>query len=151
MSVPLKLANVWRVLRDVDLDAIRTAAESPCVLVLAADDLGDARGVATLLAEGADQRGGAASLLPWTPVGEQHSPPPEASVAVLITRGSSLSEGLTAAREAFDAAGTTIATVVLDADGPVAPENGEAARIAAPGLDSRVGRDLVEAIVPSDA
>ena len=50
MPNPLSLARVWRILKEVDLDAIRRAADTPVRVLVLADTIADADDLATLVA-----------------------------------------------------------------------------------------------------
>src|SRR3982751_5338783 len=62
MANPLKLASVWRVISDVDLDGIRRRSHERFEVWIAADDEADAVTVRDLLTDGAPPH-------PWLRVG----------------------------------------------------------------------------------
>jgi uncharacterized protein (DUF697 family) len=142
MSVSLKAANVWRVLRDVDLEAIRASAEARFVLPVVADDPEDADGLRTLLSEGVDPAGH-----PWLVVLRATdglpSLPARPLFGILVSRSAALSRSLLAVRESF--AHNQIGVITVIAGDPAAtalPDPAERARITAPAIDSRLARDL---------
>lgn len=146
MSVTLKMANVWRVLRDVNLDAIEASASHRFVVLIAADDREDAEGVRTLLS-GAGQPGGH----PWLVAGAASDGwPDEVSkpwFVLLVSRRSQLSPDMSAIRTRATAEAARVITVrVGGPPGPGTPGIGEAERLVAPALDSRLARDLAVAL-----
>lgn len=146
MSVTIKLANVWRVLRDVNLDAIQASASSRFTALIVADDLEDARRVRTLLSPEDKPEGH-----PWLIVADStwassvHDQP---WFAITIARGTDVSP---AARERAAAAGTlgaVLITVLIGAEASCrTPSPGEHERLSAPSIDSQLGRDLTACMV----
>jgi uncharacterized protein (DUF697 family) len=143
MLAPVKqLANVWRTIRDVDLDAIRDAATAPFTLLIAGETLDDATHLRELL----------------TPPGTPHHPwivPVEAGsgsahdaggalVAILLSRQPQLVAPLAALRHDVVARGGRVIDVVLgDVDAPPGnPVQGGSTSVFAPAIDSRLARDL---------
>jgi uncharacterized protein (DUF697 family) len=147
MSVTLKLAHVWRVLRDVNLEAIRSSAAARFVIPVVAEDLADADGLAALLSGSRDDEphpwlvavraGSGVPSLPQRPL-----------AAVIVARVPRLSASLTACRAAFLQDGIPVVTAVAgDGAARDVPEPGEAARITAPAIDSRLGRQVATALL----
>lgn len=148
VSRTLKLANVWRVLRDVNLDAIRASALEPFALLVAADAREDAEAVRALL-----DTGSAVSPHPWIAAGAAADVAalPEALLAVtIVSREPRLSPALAGVRDAGRRGGVPIVTVVVGAAGAgisPTPESGETARLVAPSIDSVLLRELVRTLV----
>jgi uncharacterized protein (DUF697 family) len=148
VSRTLKLANVWRVLRDVNLEAIRASALEPFALLVAADAREDASAVRALL-----DAGSAVSPHPWivaAAAAEMAALPEALLSAIIVSREARLSPALAGVRHAVQRAGTPVVTVVVGASGASsapAPEPGEAARLAAPAIDSVLLRELVRTLV----
>lgn len=149
VSRTLKLANVWRVLRDVNLEAIRASALERFTLLVAADAREDAEAVQALLGAGSG-----ATPHPWivaAAAADVASPPDVPLATIIVTREPRLSPALEAVRDAWRRAGSPIVTVVIGAPGaggvPAPPEPGESARLSAPAIDSVLVRDLVRALV----
>jgi hypothetical protein len=128
MPSPLKLASIWRVIADVDLEGIRRRALAPIELWLIADDPADTAALSNLLSPG-----GAHPALritdPETLVGPLATVP---TLAILVTRAAALSPSLTVARDAVRAAGGRVMTIVIGETGPIASalQIGENARVA---------------------
>jgi uncharacterized protein (DUF697 family) len=149
VSRTLKLANVWRVLRDVDLEAIRASALARFSLLVAADAHEDAEAVQALLSTGSR-----ANPHPWIVAGAAAgmAGPPEALLAaIIVSRAAGLSPALETVREACRRGGSPVVTVVVGAEGAAGtatvPEPGESARLVAPAIDSVLLRDLVRTLV----
>jgi uncharacterized protein (DUF697 family) len=134
MPGPLMLANVWRILRDVNLEAIRQAALSRFELAVVADSEGDAAALAALLSGG----GGTHPWLRASGASPLVSPGSDRPIAViLVTRTLDLSPAMTSVRNAFRSAVVPTLTVVVGETGPIAsaPRVGEDARVAVTALD----------------
>ena len=122
----LKLPDVWRVLREIDLDEIRRDAEARFRLIVWADDPAEAEALVHALA------GGPAH--PWIEVQAPGSPvrePSTVTVALTVTAHPELGEELSAAVRSVRAAGVPVLTVVhgrtRSIDGVPRPE--ETARV----------------------
>jgi uncharacterized protein (DUF697 family) len=155
MARSLKLANLWRVIRDVDLEAIRIAVNATFELLIVADDREDAVALRALLGPDRDVPH------PWLAVEGAADPPipPAAGAPVaglLLSRALELSPGLEAARARLVAAGRPVVTVVVGSTSRAASvvRAGEAARLGVPSIDTasaaEIGRALVGAL-PADA
>jgi uncharacterized protein (DUF697 family) len=148
VSRTLKLANVWRVLRDVNLDAIRASALERFALLVVADAREDAEAVRALLGSGSG-----ADPHPWIVAGAASdvSAQPEGLLAtIIVSREARLSPALAGLRDASRQGGAPVVTVVVGAAGAgsaLTPEPGEAARLAAPSIDSVLLRALVRTLV----
>jgi uncharacterized protein (DUF697 family) len=147
MSVTLKIANVWRVLRDVNLEAIRASAEARFVLAIVADTLDDGFRVRSLLSATDDE-----TPHPWVFViraadGLPTLPQPPLA-GLLVAREATISPALAAARDAFARSGIPVLTVVVGPGGNASvPDAQETVRISAPSIDSVLGRDLTTELV----
>jgi len=130
----MRIATIWRVIRDVDLEGIRASALAPFEIRVAADDPGDAGAVARLL----NPPSGAH---PWIVAAEPRTMPPASgqnvTAALLVSRGIALSDELLHARETLAAAGIPVITIVAGHTGPAASARGagERTRVAVPALD----------------
>ncbi len=136
MQNPLKFANLWRVVRDVDLTALRAAAHTPFRLVVVSETGDDALRLRRLLSgeEGAPH--------PWIEIaaaatGDVATTTSRPLAAILITRDARLSPVLDGALQRFVAAGAPVLTVVAGDTGPTAatPRPGEAARVVVAAID----------------
>ena len=93
MSATLKLASVWRVLRDVNLEKIRESAEARFHIPIAADVLEDAAGMARLLdPEGS---GPQSCLIPMRSGDALPAPGQPALAGILIARSAELGPAMT--------------------------------------------------------
>jgi uncharacterized protein (DUF697 family) len=134
MPNPLKLASVWRVISDVDLEGIRRSANERFEIWTIADDDADAAAARELL-------GGSSPPHPWLRVVPPASLEPPLTalplVAVLVTRALDLSPTLAAARNALRAQAVPVVVVMVGQTGPNAstPRTGEDARVAVTALD----------------
>jgi len=92
MAASLKLANLWRVISDVDLDAIRSAAETPFEIAVVADEGALAEAVRAALLDADGSRGG-----PWVRTfapADFMSRPIVPVLALLVSASPELSAGL---------------------------------------------------------
>jgi hypothetical protein len=134
MPSPLKLASVWRVIADVDLEAIRRHAMAPVDVWILAEHSADAAALTAVLSpEGAHP---ALRTVEADTLVQPLAEVPRA--AVLVSRSPTLSPGLAAARHALRAAGGRVMTVVVGATGPVASARqiGEDVRVAVAAWDA---------------
>ena len=135
MPNPLKLASVWRVISDVDLEGIRRSAHERFELWTIADDDADAAATRELL-------GGSSPPHPWLRVVPPASLAPPLTAlplaAVLVTRSLDLLPSLAEARNALRAQAVPVVVVMVGRTGPNAstPRTGEDARIAVTALDA---------------
>jgi uncharacterized protein (DUF697 family) len=136
MPGPLKLSNLWRIVRDVDLSAPRDAARSEFRIVIVSETGDDARRLRGVLT------GSDALPHPWlhatSAQPESLTVTPSAPLAgVLVTREATLSEPMTVARQRFTASGTPVLVVVVGDRTPAAglARPGEHARVLLPALD----------------
>jgi len=130
----MRIATIWRVIRDVDLDGIRSSALAPFEIWVASDDPADAEALHRLLSPPGEPH-------PWIAAIEPRNLPPAASrsvaAAMLVSRGMALSDTLLAAREGLKAARIPVITIVVGHTGPAAAARGagEHARVAVAALD----------------
>jgi uncharacterized protein (DUF697 family) len=146
MPSPLKLANVWRIIRDVDLEAIRRHAMLRFELWIVAAAESDGAALRDLV-------GGAECPHPWirlvaaaTIVPGMDAPP---LVALLVTRALDLDPTMAAARDALQSLGVSVVTVVVGTTTPAAsvPHPGEDARVAVDALDTEALEAVAAAVV----
>ncbi len=136
MPNPLKLASLWRVIKDLDLDAIRDAAQAPFTIAIAADRLGDAAAVRGLLT------GPDVPPHPWIEIAE--TTPESLSalstplVGLLVSPTQDLSPGLRLAGNRFATGGTPVLTIV-------AGDTSRTAKVLRPGEHSRVAVETLDA------
>jgi uncharacterized protein (DUF697 family) len=118
MANPLTLARVWRILKEVDLDAIRREAETPVRVLVVGETTADADALAVLLSEGRTDP------TPWltsidAPLAMQHAGSPGApevdppELVILVTRGTTASAELKAVSQAWLARGVRLVTVAV--------------------------------------
>jgi uncharacterized protein (DUF697 family) len=143
MPNPLKLASLWRIIRDVDLEGPRQAARAPFVITIVAESEADGATVRRLLT-GVD-----APPHPWLEVG---APRPGDSITpellaplsgaplcgLMVTRAQDLSPGLKMAGNRFATAGAPVLTIVVGDTSRTAKviRPGEHARVAVESLDA---------------
>ncbi len=155
MANPLTLARVWRILKEVDLDAIRREAETPVRVLVVGDTTTDADALAVLLAEdqpdptpwltsvdAALAREGIGNLLPGNKV------PGTFDLVLLVSRGPQLSNEMTVVRQAWVDRGVSLVTVALESGerpGKVRTE-AKRARVSVDRLDAR-SMDAVAAAI----
>jgi uncharacterized protein (DUF697 family) len=144
-----KLPDVWRVLREVDLEAIRGDSERSFRAQLAAEDLADAESAAALLSGALGERhpwlatSGLAPL-PAVPGGASAR-----DVAVLVTRVPELGARLSILAAELQGQRVPVVTLVVGAAGPLAGvvRPGEAARAAVASLDAAAVPALAQALL----
>ena len=140
--VPLR--TLWRILREVDLEAIRRGAESRFQVMVAADDVGDARRFAELIGPH-----------PWLEVVDASAAASIASrepfdLAVLVSRSADLSPSLGSIRDDRSARGEPVVTVIVAREaGETAgiPRRGESQRVVVPELDAPAVEIIAKAIL----
>ncbi len=121
MANPLTLARVWRILKEVDLDAIRREAETPVRVLVVGDTTTDADALAVLLAEGQPDptpwltsmdaglaREGIGNLVPGKKV------PDSFDLVLLVSRGPQLSTEMAAVSQAWVDGGVPRVTMALE-------------------------------------
>jgi uncharacterized protein (DUF697 family) len=132
-----KLPDLWRVMREMDLEAIRADSERSFRALFAAEDPADAESAATLLSGAGGERHPwlAASGLAGLPAVAAGVSPPD--VAVLVTRTGDLGPRQSILLGGLQAQRVPVVTLVVGALGPLAGvvRLGESARAAVPSLD----------------
>jgi uncharacterized protein (DUF697 family) len=142
----MALANVWRILRDVNLEAIRQAALSRFELTVVADDAADASTLAELLSDGDGTH-------PWlhaAAAAPDVSPGSNRPIAViLVSRTLDLSPAMSNVRNAFRSAVVPTLAVVVGVTGPIAsaPRVGEDARVAVTAIDDSAAVPIGSALL----
>jgi uncharacterized protein (DUF697 family) len=142
MANPLKLTNVWRIIRDIDLEAIRRQALAPFEVLVAADEIEDAVRVADLLHPGEPH--------PWISTMRAGDVQPGETVplvTLLVTRTHQASAALDAARTIVRTRGGAMLTVRVGETGPAAsaPHPGDQARVAVVSLDDPAAGNAIAA------
>jgi uncharacterized protein (DUF697 family) len=147
MPGPLKLANLWRVIRDVDLSAPRDAARLPFTMVMMSETGDDAVRLRSIVS------GDSPAPHPWIEVaaavpGALSATSSDPLAAVLVTRQATLSEPLVAALQRFATAAVPAVVVVIGDRAPnaslVRPK--ERVRVLVPALDQSVLEPLALAL-----
>jgi uncharacterized protein (DUF697 family) len=158
----LPLRNLWRVLRETDLEAIRRGAESRFQVLIAGDDPADAEQLAWLIGESADTTAPLASRgerHPWLlPIDASGAGPvighESFNLAVLVSRKAELSSALGSLRDDQAARGVPIVVVVIGAMAKTAAivRRGENQRAMVPELNApaleAVGNAVLTAVQP---
>lgn len=146
MPGPLKLANLWRVVRDIDLSALRSAAQARFALSVVSENGEDAAGLQSQLSAGLHV------AHPWI---ETAAATPEALsnlsstpiAGLIVTRSARLSPALGSASQRFATLGRPVITIVVGdhAPGAGALGPGERARVVVNALDA----DAIERLAPA--
>jgi len=143
------MGTLWRILREVDLEAIRRGAESRFQVMVAADDVADARRLTGLIGSH-----------PWLEVVDASTGASIASrepfdLAVLVSRTTDLSPSLGSIRERQSARGESVVTVIVTPDAAETaeiPRRGESQRVVVPELDApavaTIGKAILAAVRP---
>ena len=146
MPGPLKLATLWRVVRDIDLSALRSAANARFALSVVSENGEDAAGLQSQLSAGLHV------AHPWI---ETAAAAPEALsnlsstpvAGLIVTRSARLSPALGGASQRFAALGRPVITIVVGDHSPgagaVGP--GERARVVVNAIDA----DAIERLAPA--
>lgn len=146
MPNPLKLASVWRVVSDVDLDAIRRRSHERFEVWICAEASGDAVATRDLLSASTPPH-------PWLRVLEPSSfETPLTALpiaALLVTRTLDLPAPLATARNALRAHAVPVIAVMVGETGPAAstPRTGEDARVAVTALDESATAPLASTLL----
>lgn len=149
MGLP-RLPDAWRILREVDLQAIRRQSERPFQLLVVGDTLGEAARVGVLLTGAAD-----GSRHPWIAArnGEDAPPggPQRVDALVTVTRSVETPPALFEIAENVRAAGAPVVSVIWGASGPTdgIVRRGESARVSVTALDDEATPALAEALLRS--
>jgi uncharacterized protein (DUF697 family) len=159
----LALRNLWRVLRETDLEAIRRGAESRFEVLVAGDDEADADQLASLIGDTGDAEAVPAESSrrhPWLVVTNPSAPTPAVgrdrfNLAVLVSRSAELSSSLGSIRDDQAARGVPIVVVVIGASAKTAAivRRGESERVTVPDLGApaleAVGKALLTVTPPA--
>ena len=139
--------DVWRILREIDLEAVRAEAERAFRLRVVAEREADARALGLLLTSSAE-----GALHPWLTlaVAALEPPPnPLPDLAILVSRSADLSACLAITAQSLGAHQVPLVTVVVGpaagADAVVRP--GEAARAVVPDLAPEHAPAIAQALV----
>src|SRR6266542_959375 len=153
MGVSLKLTNLWRVIREVDLQAVRQAAQTPFEIILVDEGDGQAARLRALLSAepGAPHPWVRTSAACDFQLSQRLAPP---AAAMLITSSVDLSPALQAVLAQLRQADAPTLVVMLGEDLPGHRLAFQAeGRVVVPVLDAhaalQIGGALVE-IIPSD-
>src|ERR1700730_17119510 len=157
----LPLSNLWRILRENILEAIRRVAESRFEVLVAGDDRADAEQLATMIGDSGDAGaapGDGSRSHPWVHVTDASTAPALSlepfSLAVLVSLKAELSPALSTIRDDLAARGVPIVVVVIGVPGKTAAiiRRRESQRITLPVLDASalalVGQGMLTAVPP---
>jgi uncharacterized protein (DUF697 family) len=142
----IKLANLWRIIRDVDLQGIRDSVRTRFELLVLAEDGEDARHLGQLLSGGGAPH-------PWivARVAGDGIPPLDTKpvAALLVSRSPDLAPALSSARDVLGRGGVPIVVLVAGQAGePTAlARHGETRRVVAPRLDTTAATIAGEAVL----
>ena len=157
MPNPLKLASLWRVIKDLDLEGLRATARAPFTLAIAAEQADDASQLRQLLT------GGDAPPHPWIEIATLGTSTAEHDAiealsalsasplaGLLITRDANLSPLLKLAGNRFATSTTPVLTVVVGDTSRTAKvlRPGEQARVAVEALDATAIDAVATALLP---
>jgi uncharacterized protein (DUF697 family) len=149
MPNPLKLASLWRVIKDLDLEGLRTAARARFTLAVVSEHADDASRLRQLLT------GPDAAPHPWIQVAALGASAPgtpehlrsavdalsaldsSPMAGLLVTRHADLSDELKLAGNRFATSGTPVLTVVVG-------DTSRTAKVLRPGEQSRVAVDALD-------
>jgi uncharacterized protein (DUF697 family) len=147
MPNPLKLANFWRILRDVDLTSVRTAARTRFSLLIVSETGTDAVRIRALLSKGL------AAPHPWIACAAAQDaeslPFQHAFAGVIVSREPDLSPLLHQAAHRITEAGAPLLTIVIgDTSSHAAViRAGERSRLTSAALDDAAAERLAAALV----
>jgi uncharacterized protein (DUF697 family) len=134
MPNPLKLASLWRVIKDLDLEGLRRAARGRFTLAAVSETGEDAARLRQLLT------GPDVAPHPWITVATPSALdtlPTAPMAGILVTRDVDLSPGLKLAGNRFATSGTPVLTVVVG-------DTSRTAKVLRPGEQSRVAVDALD-------
>lgn len=140
-----KLNRLWKIVREVDLNAIREQAETPLQTLVVAEDDADGAALVSLLVDAGSGRQPSAWLTAPDQAAAVLSREP-IKLAILVSRSAHLSGPLGAARDELVLRDIPVAVVLVGSFGflETVARHGEHARIAVPAL----GVAQVEALAP---
>ena len=149
MTSPLKLANLWRVIREVDLQGLRAAARTRFSLAVVSETGEDAARLRDLLSAATPGH----TPHPWIEVASS-SPPAIAALAgqplaaVIVTRDPALSVPLASAERRLAASASVLTVVVGDTSPAARVVRGvERGRVAVAALDASSLTQIVTALL----
>jgi uncharacterized protein (DUF697 family) len=152
MAVSLKVANLWRVIRDIDIEAIRQSARGRFELLIVSEDETEAHRLHALVSPGGD-----VTPHPWVVVADasrvmSDTRAKKAAAALVLSKTHELSVALASARQTLQVDHIPIVTIVVGDSTLVAPRGGERARVAVDALETRslgaIGNAVVDALPP---
>ena len=143
-----RLPDAWRILREVDLQAIRRQSERQFHLLVVGDTLGEASRVAVLLSGAPD-----GARHPWISARAAEDvagrPEPLADVEITVTRAAEVPPALAAAAHAARAASVPVVSVIWGASGATdgLVRRGEVARVSVSALDEEAAPALARLVL----
>ncbi len=146
MPNPLKLANLWRIVRDVDLTSVRAAARARFSLVLVSETGDDAVRLRALLSKDLP------APHPWIACAAaddaESLPLQDAFAGVIVSREPDLSPALRQAAHRVTEAGAPLMTLVVGdtSSHAVVVRAGERTRLASAALDETAAERLATAL-----
>jgi uncharacterized protein (DUF697 family) len=157
MANPLTLARVWRILKEVDLEAIRREAEKPVRLLVAGETAADADELAVLLAAGHPEATAWLASVEVAVAAREHfsgkgnlaetlSAP---DLVILVSRGRQMTAQVEEARNAWIGRGVRLVTVAVgtgELPGRVRTQGGRA-RVTVDRLDEEAMSAVASAIL----
>jgi uncharacterized protein (DUF697 family) len=156
MASPLTFTRVWRILKEMDLEAIRREAERRVRILVVGEDTADADALAIRLAEG-----GCDPIAWLTAIDAPLAAPPAPSraaaqddmpdgpdVVVAIVRGRVQSDPMKAARQFWASRKVRLLTVVIGSDEPQGrlTTHGDIARVSIDRLDEEGCRAVADGL-----
>jgi uncharacterized protein (DUF697 family) len=146
MSTPFTLTRVWRIVKELDLDAIRREAGRRAHVLVIAESTAEADALAIRLAEGQPDPTPYLTAIdaPLAALGLRHIHPggreaaaDAPAIVVAVTRGRELSADMKAARKQWAERGVPLLTVAIGTDEPdgTVHANGSLARVSIDRLD----------------
>ncbi len=157
MATPLTLARVWRIVKEVDLDAIRREAGRRAHILVIGESTADADALAIRLAQGQVDPAPYITAIdaPLAELGLRHihpggrqAPGDAPTLVVAVTEGRELSPAMKAARKQWAAREVPLLTLAVgtsEADGAL-HANGVLARVAIDRLDADRFGHVVEGL-----
>lgn len=153
MANPLSVARVWRILKEVDLEAIRRDAEAPLHLLVVGETTADADDLAVLLTGGHPEATrwltAMDAALAVNQAGGSGSPVVDGpDLVMMVTRGKDLSRNLAASRQAWHERKVPLVIVALESGERAGRlrSQGPVARMALDRLDTRALGHIAEAL-----
>ena len=153
MAGPLAIKDIWRVMKDVDLDAIRAQAHMPFEMLIVSDDGRDAEALAGMMT--AEAPATADEVHPWLHVISARAgvpanlPSPE--IAIIVSRHVKLPSATEAVRDHLTAHRIPALTVIVGTRASAAhiAHRNEMRRIPIDAIDVEARGAIAEALVAS--